>query len=169
MPAEPQSPQIGALLSALVERVDAVGVGIYDPGEDQLVAAKELPPALFSEVFSALECFEGGWGDWERTLVDDGESHVRCACGRHALELFLINGYWVLVVLTEEPFLSDAAAIIAQFRWLLAQLLPRPERPNRRVPEGPMTPPPAGGGPGGTPPPAELRLPLSWVRRRDGD
>jgi len=116
VPAEPQSPQIGALLSALVERVDAVGVGIYDPGEDQLVAAKELPPALFSEVFSALECFEGGWGDWERTLVDDGESHVRCACGRHALELFLINGYWVLVVLTEEPFLSDAAAIIAQFR-----------------------------------------------------
>jgi hypothetical protein len=158
----PNAAEIRALLEELKPGIEAKVVGIFDGARSWLHSSSEKSPGRFWAGFNELGCLRADWGDWDRELLESGRARVDCQCGAHALEAFLFHDRWILIVLANGPLVVCAETVILHALDVLKELLPA--RPPRR-----SAAPPAGGGPGGGQGPAEVGIPVWWIRKRMSD
>ena len=159
----PNAAEIRALLEALKTGIEAKVVGIFDGARSWLHSSSEKSPGTFWSGFNELRCLRADWGDWDRELLETGRARVDCQCGAHAVDAFLFHNRWILIVLANGSLVTGAETVIFHALDVLKQLLPA-----RRVRRSPA--PPAGSGPGGGGQgPAELGIPVWWIRKRATD
>jgi hypothetical protein len=96
-------------------------------------------------------------------LLTSGRARVDCQCGAHALDAYLFHNRWILIVLANGPLVTGTDKIVGHALEVLKRLLPA--RPVRRSSAPPAGSGPAGGGQG----PAELGIPVWWIRKRTSD
>jgi hypothetical protein len=152
--------EVKALLKELKGGLEATVVGVIDGARGWLHVSSERSPGTFWSAFTGLDCLRGEWGDWDMELLASGAAGVICRCGAHAVRSVMIHKRWIVVVLSDGGLVAGADTVIEHAVKVLQDLLssgPPPELPD----------PPADGGPGGGgQAPAELGIPLAWIRRR---
>jgi hypothetical protein len=159
----PNAAEIRALLEALKAGIEAKVVGIFDGARAWLHSSSEKSPGTFWSGFNELGCLRADWGAWDRELLETGRARVDCQCGAHAIDAFLFHNRWILIVLANGDLVTGAETVILHALDVLKQLLPA--RPIRRSSAPPAGSGPAGGGQG----PAELGIPVWWIRKRATD
>src|SRR5262245_54133546 len=100
--------EIKALLDELKAGIEAIVVGIFDGAHAWVHASSEPSHSTFWAAFNDLSCIQTDWGEWDRELLDSGVARVNCRCGAHALQAFMVNKRWILIVLAGEPLLTGA-------------------------------------------------------------
>ena len=157
--------EIKPLLLALKGGIEATVVGIIDGAHGWLRVSSEPSPGTFWAAFNDRTCLQGTWDDWDRELLASGSAGIVCRCGGHAVQAFAFNKRWILVVLGEGPLITGADKVIEHALKVLKGLLPTGTPAS-------SSDPPAGsgsGGGGGGQGPAELGIPLAWIRKRKAD
>jgi hypothetical protein len=155
---DPDAAKINAVLEALKTGIDAIVVGIFDGGRGWLHASSEKSPGTFWDSFHEIPCLEADWGDWDRELLASAYARVDCRCGTHRIEAFMFHKRWILIVLSASRFVVGADRVVAHVLEILKHLLPA-------APVGRLPSPPVGGGStGGGQGPAELGIPVWWIR-----
>jgi hypothetical protein len=153
--------EIKALLEELKAGIEATVAGVFDGTHAWLHASSESSPGTFWAAFNDATCLRADWHEWDMELLADGSARVECQCGAHTLQAFMLHKRWVLIVLAGGPLVPGARTIIDHALEVLKQLLP--VLPARRSPAPPIGgAPPRGGGHG----PAELGIPVGWIRKR---
>jgi hypothetical protein len=152
--------EVKALLKELKAGLEATVVGIIDGGRGWLHSSSERSPGTFWAAFTGLDCLQGEWGDWDQELLASGAAGVMCRCGAHAVRTVMIHTRWIFVVLSEGGLVAGADKVIDQATQVLKGLLPSGHPP--ASPDTPVDGGPSGGGPA----PAELGIPIAWIRRR---
>jgi hypothetical protein len=148
------------LLTALKEGIDAAAIGVFDGRRGDMHASSEMTLAAFWDTFSANDCWDVDWGDWDRELLTAKRAAVSCGCGGHSVLAFLIHDRWALLVLARGSLITGAGAVVVTAVKILTRLLPATRS------KGSVLPPYGGGRGGGGSGPAELGIPVWWVRRR---
>jgi hypothetical protein len=156
--AGPNAAEVKALLEALKSGLEAMVVGIFDGAKAWLHASSEKSPGTFWAAFNTIHCLRADWGEWDRKLIETRSVRVDCRCGTHAVEAFMFNRRWILIVLADRPLITGAGKVIEHALDILQQLLPT-GRTGR-------SPPPLSGEPGEGQGPTELGIPVWWIRRR---
>jgi hypothetical protein len=146
--------EVKALLTALKVGIEASAAGVFDTRRGDMHASSEMTLAAFWDAFGVRDCWDVDWGDWDRELLASNRARVSCGCGVHSVRAFLVHDRWVLLVLAGGPLMTGAETVISHALKILVHLLPR-GRAGRSAP-----PRPGGAGP------AELGIPVWWVRRR---
>jgi hypothetical protein len=152
--------QVRALLQAVKDGLEATVVGVIDGGRGWLQVSSERSPGTFWAAFTNLDCLRGEWGEWDRELLEAGAAGIVCRCGAHSVQTTMIHNRWLFVVLCEGALVPGAEKVVEHAVQVLQGLLP-----SGSPPESPASP--GDGGPsGGGQPPAELGIPIAWIRRR---
>ena len=154
------------LLASFKSSTDAYDVATFNGWRGRThVPADTTSPAQLWDTIGDLACLEVDWSPFKIRLVRSGESEVACRCGAHFVTAFLICRRWTLLVLGRQTLatpLSELLPIRNTTIEKLARLLPHLEE-GERITVEPLPGDPRGGG--GTAGPAELAIPLWWVRR----
>jgi len=153
--------EVKALLKELKAGLEATVVGIIDGARGWLHSSSERSPGTFWAAFTGLDCLQGEWGDWDQELLASGAAGVMCRCGAHAVRTVMIHTRWIFVVLSEGGLVAGADKVIEHAIQVLKDLLP-----SGPPPESPDSPVDGGASGGGQAPPAELGIPIAWIRRR---
>ena len=147
--------EIGRMLAAVKEASGAMVVGLFDCDLARLHASSEAREADFWKVFSGLQCLNLDRQQWHRDLQIQGRAWVSCNCEiGHAVQGVLFNDRWALVLLENGPLEPTASSVILSAIPPMADLLPLNRVRRKRGLRG-----------GGEPTPAELGIPLWWLRR----
>ncbi|HEY7373419.1 MAG TPA: hypothetical protein VIF57_14765 [Polyangia bacterium] len=154
----PNAAEIKALLESLKTGLDAALVGIFDGARAWLHASSESSPGAFWAALQDMPCLQTDWGEWDRELLESAHARVDCRCASHRLEAFMFHRRWILIVAAAGPLVGGADKVIAHAIEILKRLLPAARA-------GRSSPAPAGGGSGGgSQGPAELGIPVWWIR-----
>ena len=145
--------ETGRILGAVREASGAVAVGLYDCDLERLHTSSESSEAAFWKLFFGLSCLDQQ--QWSRDLHRDGSARVGCTCDlRHAVQTVTVNDRWALLILARGDLAPTAPSVILSSIPPMADLLPL----NRMRGKG-------GSRGGEGPAPAELGIPLWWLRR----
>jgi len=166
-----QDLEVKALLDAVKDGVEATAVGIIDGGRGWLHLSSERSPGSFWAAFTRLDCLRGAWGEWDQELLASGAAGILCRCGGHSVQTRMVHTRWILVVLCEGPLVAGAEKVVEHAAQVLQGLLPLGLPPQSSEPpdEGGPVGGPGGGPGGGGQGPAELGIPVAWIRRRRPD
>ena len=158
---DPNAAEIKALLEALKGGIEATAVGVLDGARAWLHASSENSPGTFWAELNVLACLRPDWDSWEKDLMRLGRARVDCRCGRHFVESFSIRGLWVVIVLGTDALAAGAEQVVMHALPILARLLPAAGSKTSPAP-------PAGGSGGGDggQGPAELGIPVWWIRKQ---
>jgi hypothetical protein len=163
--------EVKRALAALQAQVEGETVAVVDGRTADVLATSGAGADAFWEAFRQLGCFRLDWGNWDGTLLAEERVQIACNCGRHFIGAFLIHRRWILMAIACMPLVSvhDASELLvttgeaAVARALRALEVFLPFDPDARH-ASPVDP--GRGGSGGSSAPAELGIPVSWVRRR---
>lgn len=155
--------EIKALLEAVKDGLEATVAGVIDGGRGWLQASSERSPGTFWAAFTRLDCLRGEWGEWDQELLASGAAGVVCRCGAHSVQTTMFHERWIFVVLCEGELVPGAEKVVEHATNVLRDLLPPSPPPGSPESQG------DGGASGGGPAPAELGIPIAWIRRRSGD
>jgi hypothetical protein len=162
---DPGAAELRAVLAALKEGVDATAVGVLDGARAWLHASSEGSPGAFWAELNVLECLHPDWDKWEATLMATGRARVDCSCGRHFVQSFGVRGLWVVIVLATDRLAVAADQVVTHALPKIARLLPTAgAKPSPASPAGG-----SGGGGGSDPEPAELGIPVWWIKKPPSD
>jgi hypothetical protein len=152
--------EIKELLIAVKDGIEATIAGVIDGARGWLQASTARSPGRFWAAFTDLDCLRGEWGDWDQELLTSGAAGLVCRCGAHSVQTRMIHNRWIFVVLCDGPPVPGAETVVEHAAQVLQGLLP-----SGAPPDSPADPSDGGAGRGG-PAPAELGIPLAWIRRR---
>jgi hypothetical protein len=153
------------MLDDLKVGLEAIAVALIDEYEGKLRLSTETPPAGFWNAVSDLACLDVQWAHWNSELWRCEEHRVACGCGqRHELYGLGFHNRWILMIIGQGTPVPGVAR--KESEWVVAQ----PEAVFSRVTrllrytlpsEGLMVRSSNGNGAD----PAEIAMPLWWVRR----
>ena len=147
--------EIGRMLAAVKEASGAVAVGLFDCDLARLHTSSEVSEEQFWKVLSGLKCLNMDCQQWHRDLQIQGRTRASCSCEAcHAVQSVLFNDRSALVLLEHGPLEATAPSVILSAIPPMADLLPLNRMRGKRGLRG-----------GGGPTPAELGIPLWWLRR----
>jgi hypothetical protein len=160
---DPGGAELRAVLAALKDGIEATAVGVLDGARSWLHASSEASPGTFWAEFNGLHCLRPDWDSWEATLLATGRARVDCTCGRHVVQSFSVRGLWVVIVLATDALAAAAEEVVTQALPTIARLLP-----TAGAKPGPAAPVGGAGGSGGAGP-AELGIPVWWIKKPPSD
>ena len=147
-------------LDAFKAGVDAYDLAAFDGWHGRTHLPDATSPGELWDAIRKLACLETDWNPFKSNLVRVGESEVGCRCGAHFVTGFLIQRRWSLIVFGRQSLAkSELVPIRMRTMEKLARLLPHLDEDTAEPSPGD----PRGGG--GTAGPAELGIPLWWIRR----
>ena len=154
---------IKALLRELKHGIEAEVVGLIDGARGWLHASSERSSFGFWASFHDPPCLQGVWDEWDRELLASGSAGIVCRCGEHAVRAVVFSKRWILIVMSDGPLVAGADTVIEHAINVLKGIVPTASEP-------PSTEPPAeGGSSDGGEGPAELGIPIAWIRKVTSD
>jgi hypothetical protein len=153
--------QIQSAIDALKVGLGATAIALFDDDEARIYASTTVPVTDFWNAFGGIACLHVDWQEWYRKLRTVRQHQVTCSCpGGHSVHGILVHERWVLLMVADETLDPMSDFLLSSAANVLAGLLPTVR--SRGGPAGPAGPRgPSGGGPG----PAELAIPLWWLRK----
>ena len=140
--------------------VDAYDVAAFDGWHGRTHLPDTTPPTELWDAIGKLACLAIDWSPFKSNLVRVGESEAVCRCGAHFVTGFLIHRRWSLIVFGRQSLATnELIPIRTRTMEKLGRLLPHLDENTAEPLPGDSR------GGGGTAGPAELAIPLWWVRR----
>ena len=150
--------QVQSAIDALRVGTGATAIAVFDDDEARIHASTTVPATAFWNAFGEIPCMRVDWQEWYRKLRTVGQQRVTCSCaGRHSVQGILVHERWVLLMVASQALEPRSDFFVSSAAKVLADLLPRAR--SRGGPVGFRGP--SGGGSA----PAELGIPVWWVRK----
>jgi hypothetical protein len=157
--------QMGDVLAASKARSEAIAIAVVHVETARPLATSEAGPASFVAALAGIDCLEVSWGEVVDDVLIQRWVQLKCSCGGHAAHVFKLRGPWMLLVLMGLGPGHRSTTILRVYESYHGTV----EVLDRYLAQLEADPPPRhprGGGGGGAAP-AELGIPVWWVRQRN--